>query len=406
MQIKKSKTQYLWTTILIIVALFVWVLSFSGVATADMYSDSAHGNSLEGVNRLSAEYDIGDCANCHDTFDDTTCGVKHRMLFNAEFVNQKSGVCMKCHQEAASHQEGGVLYNYDYSRVRGGETTKDCPASIRKQFWFIKYDTRLPRIHCDLTEPIGSAHDLKDIRAYMKNKWGWGGTNIEVNPCGTCHNPHKTTKDYPCSLPSSHSSTWEIWGDGIGEKMVDYADDLGGVYQPPYKVGWTPEEPKYEWTDDNQAPDYNTLCMDCHQDTIDSHRWGDLISLAWFEQNFSTTGWQGNRHGAQPRDPGSEQGTLKAPYTADEDTNYILMCTDCHEPHGSKNYMLLRTCVNGTEDLSIPPFSDPFSTPEENEDWVTWCQACHTLNVGHLSWTTCKQEHCHNHYTYGPYGKF
>jgi hypothetical protein len=21
----------------------------------------------------------------------------------------------------------------------------------------------------------GSAHDLKNIRAYMKNKWGWGG---------------------------------------------------------------------------------------------------------------------------------------------------------------------------------------------------------------------------------------
>jgi hypothetical protein len=398
-------------TILIVVGVLFWVLSIDLAVAFDFQADWAHGNESAGVNRLDTECPLGtdcptgDCAHCHDTFDDSVCGVKQRMLFNEGFVNQKSGVCMKCHQEIASHQDGGLL-NYDYSVVRGGES-KDCPASIRKQFWFIKYDTRLPRIHCDLTEPIGSAHDLKDIRAYMKNKWGWGGTNIEVNPCGTCHNPHQATKEYPCSKPSSHSGTWEIWGDDpVGsdknEKMAEYAASLGGIYQPPYKVGWTPEEPKYEWTDADQAPAYNTLCMDCHQYTMVSHRWGgSLLNLAQFEvvQN-------GNRHGAQSRDPGSEQGTLKAPYTADEGTNYILMCTDCHEPHGSKNYMLLRTCVNGTEGLSIPPLTLPIPTDEERAAWIGWCQACHTLDVGHLSWTTCEQEDCHTHYTLNSRGQF
>jgi hypothetical protein len=316
------------------------------------------------------------------------------MLFNAGFVNQKSGVCMKCHQEVASHQDGGVL-NYDYSVVRGGES-KDCPASIRKQFWFIKYDTRLPRIHCDLTEPVGSAHDLKDIRAYMKNKWGWGGINTEVNPCGTCHNPHKATKEYPCSLPSSHGNTWDVWGNESNEKMAEYADSLDGVYQPPNKVGGGTE-----WTDADQAPDYNTLCMDCHSGSMTSTRWGALDSLGWFEVSSS----YGNRHGARPRGTTGNRGTLKSPYDNDEGTNYILMCTDCHEPHGSGNYMLLRTSANGTGNLTIP------STGATAEDWMTWCEACHTMTwrESHMQSPfgfPCNNSECHHHYTYAEHGKF
>ncbi|MBW1744711.1 MAG: hypothetical protein JRJ47_14990 [Deltaproteobacteria bacterium] len=397
------------TAVLVAMALFVWVLSCGNVAVAfDFHADSAHGNQSDGVNRIDTECPpgtpcpTGDCVHCHDTFDSSTCDVNHLMLFNEGFINQKSGVCMKCHQEIASHQDGGLL-NYDYSVVRGGES-KDCPASIRKQFWFIKYDTRLPRIHCDLTEPIGSAHDLKDIRAYMKNKWGWGDTNIEVNPCGTCHNPHKSTNDYPCSLPSSHSNTWDVWGDGNGEKMADYASGLSGVYQPPQKVGGG-----FEWIDDNQAPDYNTLCMDCHSGPITdnfTYRWDrDLVSLAWFEQNSSTTGWHGNRHGAEDRKTTGDRGTLKSPYNDDENTNYILMCTDCHEPHGSKNYMLLRTCVNGTGGLTLP------STGATAENWMTWCEACHTMTEreNHMEspfGSPCDSSECHHHYTYIEHGKF
>jgi hypothetical protein len=171
------------------------------------YTGPAHSDPINGVDRSATEYAIGDCADCHDTLDASTCSVNHRMLFNREFTNQKSGVCMKC------HQEGGVLNNYDYSRVRGGETTKDCPTGIREQFWFLKYDTRLPRNYCDTVNQTGSAHDLKNIRAYMKNKWGWGGINEEVNPCGTCHNPHKATKDFPCSLPNGHENTWGSFGE-------------------------------------------------------------------------------------------------------------------------------------------------------------------------------------------------
>ena len=350
MKIRKSKIQNSRTIMLMLVGALGWILSCGNVATAG-YTDSAHGNSSDGVNRSVTGYPIGSCAHCHDPFDDSTCGVNERMLFNSQFVNQKSGVCMKCHQETASHQEGGVLNNYDYSRVRGGETDKDCPASIRRQFWFIKYDTRLPRIYCGTPDASGSAHDLKNIRAYMKNKWGWGGTNAEVNPCCTCHNPHKATKDYPCSVPSSHSDTWQIWGDdpaGSGEKMADYLD-AGEIYQPPYKVGKT----TYERDADTQ-PNYVELCLECHQYPQNSLQHGTVTAIDW--ENADMGKAAANR----------DWSPLKLPYDSGSFGKYVLCCTDCHEPHGSRNEWLLRTEVNGT-----------IVEMNEAREWFYFCTACH-----------------------------
>jgi hypothetical protein len=280
------------------------------------------------------------------------------MLFNSQFTNQKSGVCMKCHQEAASHQEEGVLNNYDYSVVHGGETDKDCPASIRKQFWFIKYDTRLPRIYCDTPNASGSAHDLKNIRAYMKNEWewGWGGTNAEVNPCGTCHNPHQATKEYPCSKPSSHSGTWEIWGDdpvdsGKNEKMADYLNlEAGEIYLGPNKAGGGSER------DADTQPNYVEFCLECHSTSQNSFQHGTVTAIDW--ENADMGKAAANR----------DWSPLKSPYDDPSSFGkYVLCCTDCHEPHGSRNEWLLRTEVNGRTGIEI----------NEAREWWDFCTACH-----------------------------
>jgi hypothetical protein len=338
------------------------------------YNGPAHNDPTNGVDRSATEYAVGDCADCHDTFGASTCSVNHRMLFNSEFTNQKSGVCMKCHRETDSHQEGGVLNNYDYSRVRGGETTKDCPASIRTQFWFLKYDTRLPRNYCDTVNLTGSAHDLKNIRAYMKNKWRWGGVNEEVNPCGACHNPHKATKDFPCSLPSGHENTWELWGGGIGEKMIDYlgADE---VYQPPHKVGGGFERNAVT------QPDYNTLCLECHQYEQSSEQHGTIIAIDWESDARNT------RHGRGVADT----TWMKPPYEYNAGTvgKYVLCCTDCHEPHGSRNERLLRTAVNGLGGIELDNI--------DHHDWRALCESCHNDN-GHFSTGTCGGG-CHGHGT-------
>lgn len=281
---------------------------------------------------------------------------------------------MECHQETDSLQEGGFLHNYDYSVVRGGQS-KDCPDSIKEAFKFIRPGgNRLPQINCDLTEPIGSAHDLRNIRGYMKGKWGWGSVNAEVNPCGTCHNPHKATKDYPGSLPSSHSNTWDIWGDGIGEKMVDYlgADE---VYQPPYKIRG--EEPEYERNAVTQ-PNYVAFCLECHQDALRSEQHGTVSAINW--------GVDGDKHGKKPADT---TVNLLPIYKHSNKGKYVLCCTDCHEPHGSSNEYLLRTKVNGV--VVQIPYSDIV-----DNDWADWCSACHTLLMAVPGSGECRGG-CHLH---------
>ena len=370
----RSKIQYLPMTVFMVLVVLVLGLCCKDVNAAGPYTDSAHGDSTDGVNRSEAGHDIGDCANCHDTFDDSTCGVNERMLFNSEFTNQKSGVCMKCHQEAASHQEGGVLNNYDYSVVRGGEI-KDCPASIRKQFWFLKYDTRLPRNYCDTINKTGSAHDLKNIRAYMKNKWGWGGTNAEVNPCCTCHNPHKATKDYPCSVPSSHSDTWQIWGDESGEKMADYVGGL--IYQPPYKTGGGTER------DAATLPNYNALCLECHQYALPSFRHTDVLHKGYV--HAIDWGISGDTHGKATT--GVSWAVLGPPYEYINEGDYVLSCTDCHEPHGSRNEWLLRTEVNGKSGIEINLFYS-----------LVFCTACHDDQIEiYMGQGACTSIACHGH---------
>jgi hypothetical protein len=394
MQITRSRIQYLPTTILIVVGVFVWVLSSSDVATAfDFHADSAHGDPISGVNRLDAGHDIGDCAHCHDTFDDSICGVNQRMLFATQFANQRGGLCMRCHSSGAYCQQvDGLIINYDYSRTRGGEEGKDCPSNIRMAFKFINYETRLPpeppQSNCDSS--VGSAHDLANINAYMKGRWDWGDTNPEVNPCGTCHNPHQATKEYPCSLPSSHSETWEVWGDESGEKMVDYLDlEAGEFYQPPDKAGGGSER------DADIQPNYVEFCLECHQDQQNSYQHGTVGGLGAGSGIDWTAG--GSVHG-KFHNGSHGQGSLKPPYTelADwENITFVLCCTDCHEPHGSRNEWLLRTEVNGT-------------IVEINAagDWWGFCTACHELNCvgcrhdpagGDFTGRPCNDLDCHTH---------
>jgi hypothetical protein len=376
---KKSGLRPVVFALLLVVGSFLLLTRPPHMAMADVYTDSAHGNVTSGVNRSTAICEnwpngvctTGDCAHCHDTFDDTTCGVYHRMLFSDHFTINGAvynGLCMRCH--GGDKQVGGII-NYDYSRTRGGEESKDCPDSVRDAFRFVDWETLEPRLKCDSDH--GSAHDLKDIRSYMKGKWGWGGTNAEVNPCATCHNPHKATKDFPCSLPSGHGNTWEIWGDESGEKMADYLNGGVQIYTPPYKVGDGTER------DAATQPDYNTLCLECHQYEQNSQQHGTVRAINWDVE----------KHGKGA--PNFDYPFyLKPPYPETYYTdNYVLCCTDCHEPHGSRNPWLTRTEVNGTPGINID--TDPIVD-------VDFCRACHLSENRHgPSLVYCWRGGCHGH---------
>jgi hypothetical protein len=404
-----------------LIALF-GVLNSPHVATAS-FADSAHGDDTSGVFRRIESVEFpkgvdctqwpgetcdgtkGSCAHCHDTFNDTYCGVTTLMLFaDLDYDSQWDSFCISCHKGPSASVQDGMPNQYTYSVNRGGAPT-GCPANVRGSFRFVNEDGQ-QRDQCGST--VGSSHFLWDIRTALAGKWGFDADPANINACHACHNPHLAKEDYPCSLPSDHSSgsAWEVWGDEPGEKMSDYA--TGGDYlnyYPPYTypfpvgpippeefVGLPPPQPS-EWTDDSTAPDYVTLCLECHQDQQYSTRLSrNLLAIDW---SSSITA---DRHGKnwEPGAAACYYGFTKYPYGSDclgTSTEYkVVMCTDCHDPHGSPNEFLLRTCVNGHDGLSVA----------EPGEWWDFCRACHFLEYNvpggghhHSSSLTCPE--CHGH---------
>jgi hypothetical protein len=143
---------------------------------------------------------------------------------------------------------------------------------------------------------------------------------------------------------------------------------------------WAPQsalggyEPDGSGTQDgNNMPNYMLLCLDCHNptNTIYSNR----LSRNLYPINWTASG---DFHGNNPRNDLSmtpEWGDLVLPYKivagTYPKTNYLLNCTDCHEPHGSPNEFLLRKTVNGTQ----------VNTIALNGRWFYWCQTCHVLTI-------------------------
>ena len=162
-----------------------------------------------------------------------------------------------------------------------------------------------------------------------------------------------------------------------GAKTSERMDRYTYRYQPPYKYGGS----AYEWPNDNgaSAPDINTVCTDCH-----GLPWRSVVSTRYGYLEVVTGG---GPHGTYRSDKHTPYyGGLIDPY---ENWDFVtLMCTDCHEPHGSPNEFLLRTCVNGTSGIVVPG-------PGQ---YYYFCKACHWLGSygGHQS-PTEDCAHCHYH---------
>ena len=332
-------------------------------------------------------------------------------LFAAPLVDQETGFCFRCHTDPALSRQISVPDQYTYSHVRGGGTDLTCPDNIKEAFAFIDI-TSSPQFNCNAFS--GSAHYLADVKEYVKEMWGWGDVVEEIDPCMGCHNPHRAKSDWPCSKASGHSdaSTWEVWGDESGEKMADYVDSLpviNGVYQPPYIYPYT--DGNYEWTSADQAPDYVSLCLECHQLTennnfslVYSTRYGEYLGgPEWYRETGTL-----DAHGAGEKI--STIGTVGPPY-GNDDLNYILMCTDCHEPHGSQNRSLLRSFVNGRDKSDVVINTDRHDlsppTAANNNNILEWCRACHNVNHHNESGPDYPEKSCfdsechyhgHNHY--------
>jgi nitrate reductase cytochrome c-type subunit len=386
MQITKSRIQYLPTTILIIVALFMWVFTPSDVMAyyEATYAESAHGDPTSGVNRSGTECPTGtpcptgDCSHCHDTFDPAICGVNELMLFAPmNPTSQTDNFCFQCHDSDISAQ---AVTNNDYGSTFGGGTANS--TNIKDAFNFGK-----PNQAWD----DGSSHNLQMLRDWWDGRSGGDWVTTDTNACVICHDPHYSQKyhtppDYKTAVRRANARSSgvnqprNLWGDEAGNYELmglntngEYTD----LYQAPYygSFGSGQYEPAGNDTSNgSNLPNFVSFCLSCHVVYVDQTDVnlpsGILCRLTW------TT--NGEEHGKNHDAGSSGEGTVKAPYT--DGNSYCLSCTDCHEPHGSPNPFLLRTSVNGKDGISISIASfEPLFDDWRSLALYDFCTACHVV---------------------------
>ncbi len=383
------------------------------VVSAGTYTNSAHGNTSYGVNRSATAtvgYTKGHCGHCHEQHASIEGaepapqgGTPSKYaIFSKNFTDQTDDFCYNCHEGAGSVQVSFSRTNYNYSYWFGGDTANQTtPNSI--------YDAFNPA--------SGSAHNLQDILTFVKTKWPATFGN-ESNPCNACHNPHLSSRGYPIVRPTDRNN---IWGDSAGEHMSDYAAAHGGQYQAPYRYNSTVtyEPDGSATTDGSNMPDYVTFCSDCHDSTnviYSTSLISNLKYINWANPS-NIHGQPGDYHGSIPRvydvngntaycgcvkdsaygissgfcrgapvdgngcclydghtvDARVLRGSLKPPYSTANYANFILNCTDCHEPHGAIHGQgtatpyLLRKTVNGKYNWS-----------SAGSSWEReFCRSCH-----------------------------
>ncbi len=336
------------------------------------YTDSAHGNPLYGVDRSGTGYAIGACTHCHDPN-----GPNYELMLFApmEQTSQTDNFCFQCHQATGDSVQIVMPLQRSYS-YRAGDWTDDPLDDVKEAF------------------SNTSSHNLGNILTFITGKWGY---TSDSNPCAACHNPHAAQRDshtagdrgWPVTLPSKHGSSVaaeQLWGDDAGEKMSDYTDP--NLYQAPYRFGgvgngYEPDDSGT--TDGSNLTSYATFCQDCHTNETDMSSFG----LTHTPFDWTTTGDEsdlpdsagGDKHGINPA-TNSVAADLKEPYATAWDTNneFVLSCTDCHEPHGSPSDMLIRGEVNGAA-VGAVSIGSP-------KDLQPLCDRCHQQSLWMIHHTT------------------
>lgn len=398
---RKYRSRGLWLIIFMMVGMPVWVFT-SIDAIADYhnakYTESAHGSSTAGVKRKpgqsTSDYARGNCAHCHeqhasiDGYSHTA--YKFELFAPSNPTSQTDNFCFQCHCNLVSSKQSEMVENRDYGSTFGGGTAS--VSNIKDAF---------------NSGPGGSSHDLAHVAEYARTHFGSPWMTYDTNACIVCHDVHYSQKNYPVHINARGGVDTSIrrgidvidyprniWGDdplatsGLSEMMSDWS--LG--YQAPFYVGGSPSNPKYEPADDNTSDGSNlpnlvgTCAQPCHRRSVFA-----LTPINWKELQSGTWPGMPDKHGRLLGN-GSPYGNLKPPYTQAESYNYVLSCTDCHEPHGSVNEWLLRTTVNGISGLSVA-----------DGKWYYWCQACHEVAAPYMvhdepskmEQTDCR--FCHRH---------
>ncbi|MDY6845416.1 MAG: cytochrome c3 family protein, partial [Thermodesulfobacteriota bacterium] len=172
------------------------------------------------------------------------------------------------------------------------------------------------------------------------------------------------------------------------ERMNNY----GLTYQAPYYYNSTTTyEPNgNSISNGTNMPDYVTFCTDCHNPSYDGQVSSSQKSnfTGGFQPLIYNPDWESTSPHGKIDAEKPDATKRKAPYNV-TGTNYVLSCTDCHEPHGSPNGMLIRKEVNGASTVT-------FTSWASRDDWLTLCQRCHTIASNHQAGNPCYICHMHN----------
>ncbi len=254
-----------------------------------------------------------------------------------------------------------------------------------------------------LADDIEQAFSFSD-RHNLETSFSIGAGNYSLE-CVTCHNVHIVSGQYwqadqgkspvsRVSTPSNPTNNTTVWGDDAGEKMDDYAG--AGVYR-------TPTGDTFSGA---QLPDYATFCLDCHGQAGGAPFGIDWNGRPHGKQSANVpngggkcpdwyscgkaTGWNGDDcigtesdcWPVMTRGKGDQLWSRK-PYNHEEriaGANFVMVCTDCHEAHGSGVRSMIRSNPNGGTGTTI---------------WNTMCNNCHYYYSDWHAGMSCGTASCH-----------
>ena len=406
-----AAAEYYWLIISLMMGLGCFT---SAPALGGPYSNSAHGNTGYGANRSTideqfTQFPTSNCAHCHEMHasiegaePEPAGGPAPHALFADSFNTLRiqnpyldtDDFCFYCHNE----NTGPHILNRDYSTTFGYATVplSSGPQAILEAFNQASYHN-LNDINNFLTNQDNNGQDITPELSAWFAKRG--------NPCSACHDSHLAKRNwdrlqtgFPLLSAISIPGTYALWGETPDEVMGAYITSYSSAsYEAPYADPATDaREPDAQIgnQDGLNMPDYVTFCTSCHDpDNIiqSSNLLRELNKINW-----SDIGLYRNKHGALARD-----GTtlLREPYAssaAQGETNFILSCLDCHEPHGSANIMLLRSRING---------ENPEGTVSTTDAMGYVCKRCHQDDLAAAAGTgeTDRWENVHHIVADAPY---
>ncbi|MFC1855136.1 LamG-like jellyroll fold domain-containing protein [Thermodesulfobacteriota bacterium] len=391
---------------------------------------------------------VGCHGNPHGSAKKNLLGPPHETPGTAN-VNEEEGFCYKCHNNT---NVANGLQNLSLSGMKS--TTGMYPPG------FYEYDDLQEAFNESSKHPVfdgaqgaatscggnSVAIECTDCHLVHWTSGKWKDTASGVSPLSL------NSTIQAVSTCAGNDLLDVLWGDDPGEKAKDYAATFSGygseesLYQPDgYCCGGGMKDaeyffPKAWWDETDQIPDTVTFCLECHTD-CNKMRSNYIIGpgSSGCAQNSPgwCSSWASDMHGgglagnsSASHDTGKWWTPDPAPdpvygWGCDRDAgnghfirnniygyvnqatrnkfvgiNYVLMCTDCHDPHGGSGTSIFRDAANN----AISSDGMPALNCNDNRDtwygtnaptWNNICNDCHYYYGGHHAGMACGNASCH-----------